>query len=38
MVISKKLHFLKSPDRGGGSQISGGPTFSKVMGPNCIFL
>ena len=24
--------------RGGGSQISGGPTFSKVMGPNCIFL
>ena len=23
---------------GGGSQILGGPTFSKVMGPNCIFL
>ena len=24
--------------RRGGSQISGGPNFSKVMGPNCIFL
>ena len=38
MFISKKLYFLKSPDRGWGSQISGGPTFSKVMGSNCIFF
>ena len=38
MVISKHLLFLKSPDGGGGSHISGGPNFSKVKGPNCIFL
>ena len=24
--------------KGGGGEMSGGPTFSMVMGPNCFFL
>ena len=38
MFISKKLSFFLSPSRGGGVKMSGGPTFSEVMGPYCIFL
>ena len=38
MFISKKLQFFQSPSRGVGSKMSRGPTFSKVMGPNCFFV
>ena len=43
MFISKKLSFFQSPSGGGGGagggvKMSGGPTFSKVMGPYCFFL
>ena len=42
-VYFKETIIFQSPSRGGGgggvgSTISGGPTFSKVMGPNCFFL
>ena len=37
MFISKKLSFFQSPSRGGGVKMSGGPTCSKVMGPDCFF-
>ena len=39
MFISKKIYFFQSPSSGGGGgvKMSGGPTFSKVMGPNCFF-
>ena len=37
MFISKKLSFFQCPSRGGEVKMSGGPTFSKVMGPYCFF-
>ena len=38
MFISEKLSFFQSPSGGGGgSKMSGSPTFSKVMGPICFF-
>ena len=36
MFISKKLSFFQRPSRGGVKNARG-PTFSKVMGPNCFF-
>ena len=38
MFILKKLYVFQSPSGGGGGvKMSRGPTFSKVMGPNCFF-
>ena len=34
----KETIIFPESKQGGGVKMSGGPTFSKVMGPNCFFL
>ena len=36
--FKETIIFPGSKQEGGGSKMSGGPTFSKVMWPNCFFL
>ena len=39
VYFKETIIFPESKQGGGGvSKMSGGPTFSKVMGPNCFFL
>ena len=37
-VYFKETIIFPESNRGGGSKMTGGPTFSKVMGPNCFFF
>ena len=37
-VYFKEAIIFPESRQGGGSKMSGGPTFSKVMGPSCFFL
>ena len=36
-VYFKETIIFPKSKQGGGSKMSGGPTFSTVMGPNCFF-